>query len=64
MMRSYAMALTAVTFRVYYILLYLMDWDLMANYRFSLWISVIGNMLVAEWIIYQQSKKYLRSFAV
>lgn len=62
MMRSYAMAMTAVTFRVYYLLLYLADWKLMENYQFSLWVSVIGNMLVAEWIIYRQSRDYLRSF--
>jgi len=49
MMRSYAMAMTAVTFRVYEI---------------SLWISVIGNMLFAEWIVWKQSRHYLKSFAV
>jgi hypothetical protein len=64
MMRSYAMAMTAVTFRVYYIVLYLLDWTLLENYQFSLWVSVVGNMLIAEWIIYRQSKKYLGSFAV
>lgn len=64
MIRSYAMAMTAVTFRVYYILLYLFDWKLMENYQFSLWVSVIGNMLIAEWIIYRQSKNYLKSFSI
>jgi hypothetical protein len=63
MMRSYAMAMTAVTFRVYYIVLFLLDWTLLENYQFSLWISVIGNMLIAEWIIYRQGKNYLKSFA-
>jgi hypothetical protein len=64
MMRSYSMAMTAVTFRVYYIILYLLDWQLLENYQFSLWVSVIGNMLIAEWIVYRQSKHYLKSFAV
>jgi hypothetical protein len=64
MMRSYSMAMTAVTFRVYHIVFYLLGWDHLKNYELSLWISVIGNMLFAEWIIYRQSKKYLRSFAV
>ena len=64
MMRSYAMAMTAVTFRVYYILFYLLDWKLLENYQFSLWVSVIGNMLITEFIIYKQSKKYLKSFAI
>lgn len=62
MMRSYAMAMTAVTFRVYYILLYLLDWQLLENYQFSLWISVVGNMLITEWIIYRKSRNYLQSF--
>ncbi len=63
MMRSYAMAMTAVTFRVYHIIFYLLDWDHLENYELSLWISVIGNMLFAEWLIYRKSKKYLRSFS-
>ena len=64
MMRSYAMAMTAVTFRVYHIIFYLLDWGHLENYELSLWISVVGNMLFVEWIIYRQSKKYLRSFAI
>jgi len=63
MMRSYAMAMTAVTFRVYHIIFYLLDWGHLENYELSLWISVIGNMLIAEWIIYRKSKNYLKSFA-
>ncbi|NOT51494.1 MAG: DUF2306 domain-containing protein [Chitinophagaceae bacterium] len=64
MMRSYSMAMTAVTFRVYHIVFYLLGWDHLKNYELSLWISVIGNMLFAELIIYRQSKKYLKSFAI
>jgi hypothetical protein len=63
MMRSYSMAMTAVTFRVYHIVFYLMGWGHLENYELSLWISVIGNMLFVEWIIYRQSKNYLKSFA-
>ena len=62
MIRSYAMAMTAVTFRVYHIIFYLLDWDHLANYELSLWISVIGNMLVAEWLIYRKSRSYLKTF--
>ncbi|OSZ73812.1 hypothetical protein CAP36_17580 [Chitinophagaceae bacterium IBVUCB2] len=62
MIRSYAMAMTAVTFRVYHIIFYLLDWGHLENYELSLWISVIGNMLFAEWVIYRQSKHYLKSF--
>ena len=64
MMRSYSMAMTAVTFRVYHIVFYLLGWDHLKNYELSLWISVIGNMLFAEWVIYRQSKKYLKSFDI
>ena len=63
MMRSYAMAMTAVTFRVYHILFFLLGWGHLENYELSLWISVIGNMLFAEWMIYRKSRNYLRSFA-
>jgi len=62
MIRSYAMAMTAVTFRVYHLIFYLMDWDHLENYEISLWISVIGNMLVAEWLIWRKSKSYLKTF--
>jgi hypothetical protein len=64
MVRSYAMAMTAVTFRIYHIVFYMLGWGHLENYELSLWISVVGNMLFAEYIIYRQSRKYLRSFAV
>ena len=62
MTRSYAMALTAVTFRIYYIILYLYDVPLTLNYEVSLWISVAGNLLIAEFLIYRKSKTYLATF--
>lgn len=64
MIRSYAMAMTAVSFRIFHIIFYLLDWGHLENYELSLWISVAGNMLFAEWVIWRQSRKYLRSFAV
>jgi hypothetical protein len=57
------MAMTAVTFRVYHIAFFLMGWGHLENYEISLWISVIGNMLIAEWIIFRQSRRYLNSFS-
>jgi len=63
MIRSYAMAMTAVTFRVYHLIFYIMDWDHLKNYEISLWISVLGNMLIAEWVIYRKSRNYLKTFA-
>jgi Predicted membrane protein (DUF2306) len=64
MMRSYAMAMTAVTFRVYHIIFYVVGWGHLENYEISLWISVIGNMLFAEYFIYSKSRSYLKSFAI
>lgn len=64
MIRSYAMALTAVTFRVYYLILYLMDVELTRNYEVSLWISVVGNLLVAELVVFSKARHYLKSFAI
>lgn len=64
MIRSYAMAMTAVTFRIYYILLYLFNVELTKNYEVSLWISVLGNMLVAEYLIWQKSRHYLKTFTI
>lgn len=62
MIRSYAMALTAVTFRIYHLLFYSAGWNALENYELSLWISVLGNILIAEIIIRTQSKNYLHSF--
>jgi hypothetical protein len=62
MMRSYCMAMTAVTFRVYYILFYYFGMDLLHNYEVSLWISVLGNMLIAELLILRKSRSYLKTF--
>lgn len=64
MIRSYAMALTAVTFRVYYLVLYLMDVELTQNYETSLWISVVGNLLLAEILIFRRTTKYLETFSI
>ncbi len=64
MMRSYAMAMTAVTFRIYYIVLYLCNVELTKNYEVSLWISVLGNMLFAEYIIWRKSRHYLNTFTL
>ena len=62
MIRSYAMAMTAVSFRVYHIAFYLLGWDHLENYEISLWISVIGNMLLAELFIFRKSRHYLKTF--
>jgi hypothetical protein len=61
MMRSYSMALTAVTFRIYHIIFDRMGLAHFDNYSVSLWISVFGNALVCEAIIFFQSKKYINT---
>ena len=61
MIRSYSMALTAVTFRLYHMLFYVWGMNHFDNYSISLWISVVGNALVAEGIIFYSSKNYLRT---
>jgi Predicted membrane protein (DUF2306) len=62
MIRSYSMAMTAVTFRIYHIMFYYLGIDHLHNYEISLWISVLGNMLVAEYFIFCKSKSYLKTF--
>lgn len=62
MFRSYAMALTAVTFRIYHLLFFAANWNHFDNYAFSLWLSVVGNALIAEAIIFFQSTRYLQTF--
>jgi hypothetical protein len=59
MIRSYSMAMTAVTFRIYHILFYYLGIDHLHNYEISLWISVLGNMLLAEYFIFKKSTSYL-----
>jgi hypothetical protein len=64
MIRSYTMALTAVTFRVYQIFFFFGGMEQHKNYAVSLWISVVGNLLLAETVIFIKSKSYLKSFAI
>jgi len=62
MIRSYSMAMTAVTFRIYHILFYYFGVGHLHNYEISLWISVLGNMLIAEYFIFRKSRSYLKTF--
>ena len=64
MIRSYAFALTAVSFRVYHLFFYLLDWDALQNYQVSLWISVVGNLLAAEWVIWRKARSYAKTFLI
>ena len=62
MIRSYCMAMTAVTFRIYHLLFFYFGWNHLENYEISLWISVIENIFFAEFIIWNKSKSYLNTF--
>lgn len=64
MIRSYSMAMTAVTFRIYHLLFYYYGVDHLHNYEVSLWISVLGNMLIAEYFIFRKSNNYLKAIKI
>lgn len=50
MIRSFAMATTAITFRLYHLALGYADWWSPAtSYVVALWLSLAGNALAAEW---------------
>ncbi|MEP4079875.1 DUF2306 domain-containing protein [Haloferula sp.] len=51
MIRSFAMLTTAITFRIGHLTFYLLGMDDATNYLVSLWLSIGGNALLAEWAI-------------
>lgn len=55
MYRSYAMLATALSFRCYHILFHVMGMAPDTNYLASLWLSLIGNIVIAELIIYRKT---------
>jgi hypothetical protein len=61
MLRSYAMTLTAVTFRIYHIIFFIAGWQHFTNYAVSLWLSVVGNILFTEIIIAKKNSNYLNT---
>ncbi|HEU4718819.1 MAG TPA: DUF2306 domain-containing protein [Bacteroidia bacterium] len=61
MIRSYAMALTAVSFRVLHIVFHQYGMNDFDNYAISLWISVFGNALIAEAIVWYSAKNYMKT---
>ncbi|HKR03869.1 MAG TPA: DUF2306 domain-containing protein [Bacteroidia bacterium] len=63
MIRSYCMAMTAVTFRLYHLFFFYIGWGHLENYEISLWISVVGNILAAEYLIWKRSKSYLQTLS-
>lgn len=58
MIRSYALTLSAITLRAWKVLIvYAFEPRPMDAYRIVAWLGWVGNLLVAEYIIYRQLKK-------
>ena len=64
MMRSYALTLSALTFRIYHILFHFTEMEYMDNYVISLWLSVFGNLLVGELFLRKMIKNYSFTFKI
>jgi hypothetical protein len=61
MTRSFALIASAVTFRVYHVAFFHAGLPEETNYVASLWLSVLGNAAVAEWIVRRRPE--LRTFS-
>jgi uncharacterized membrane protein len=64
MLRSYALTLSAVSLRLYQFLLgSFTDMDYLSQYVLVSWAAWVGNLAVAEWLIYRRDKhQYLQAF--
>lgn len=61
MIRSYALTLSALTFRVYQIVFaYGFDMDPIDNYILSLWVSLLGNVFFGEIAVVYYKQKYFK----
>jgi hypothetical protein len=59
MMRSYALTLSAITLRAWkYGITNTISLPPMDVYRVVAWLGWVGNLLVAEWLIYRQRTKH------
>lgn len=58
--RSYAMAAGALTFRLYHIAFYYLEIPYEINYSTSQWISILSNLIIAEIIIYVAINKSIK----
>jgi hypothetical protein len=54
MIRSFALAASAITFRIYHTLGYLAGLEADTNYVASLWMSLLGNAAVTEFILHRK----------
>lgn len=51
MTRSFALTASAITFRIYHMLGYLGGFEENSSYVACIWLSMLGNLAVAEWLI-------------
>ena len=56
MTRSFAFAATAITFRVYHFAFFLGGMAEETNYVTSLWLSILGNAVIAELVLRRRSR--------
>lgn len=56
MTRSFALVATAVTFRVWHTVFFHAGMPDEVNYVASLWLSILGNAAVAEWILHRRAE--------
>jgi len=62
MIRSYALTLSALTFRLYQIIFHFgMDIDPVDNYILSLWVSLLGNIALGEIGVVYYKRKYFKN---
>ena len=63
MLRSYALTLSAVSLRVYQLLLgNLLEMDPVAQYALVSWAAWLGNLAIAEWLILRQ-RRFVQGFS-
>ncbi|RYD61666.1 MAG: DUF2306 domain-containing protein [Verrucomicrobiaceae bacterium] len=56
MIRSFAFAASAITFRIYHFVFFLCGVSEDTNYVTSLWLSILGNAAAAELVIRRRSR--------
>lgn len=62
MIRSYALTLSAISLRAWKVsIVYLFEPRPMDAYRIVAWLGWVGNLLIAEYIIYRQQAKHVKN---
>lgn len=61
MTRSYAVATSAITFRILHLLFHSIHLDYHFNYILSIWMSLLINLLLAEFAVVYFNQKFFKS---